>query len=243
MIEPMKGKQSLKAAELQDGDIVCFQIATGDSRSESDSSVTTLTQRLTLTDLDRGQSIKSDRSITTKSSDRSADTRFSMASTVVADRNGSLLSRVTTDRIETAPAFYDFLIHKREVNFRPIDTSTGLEPFTLVLSSKHSYDQVAARVGDALGVDPTHIRFTTVNATSLKPKTTVKRGQSQTLHSILNPPYSTYSNNNQKNDALFFEVLDMSLSELENKKSVKLMWVSEGVSKTVSCSVCLDKRY
>lgn len=27
MIEPMKAKQSLKAAELQDGDIVCFQKA------------------------------------------------------------------------------------------------------------------------------------------------------------------------------------------------------------------------
>lgn len=25
MIEPLKGKQTLKAAELQDGDIVCFQ--------------------------------------------------------------------------------------------------------------------------------------------------------------------------------------------------------------------------
>lgn len=25
MVDPMKGKQTLKAAELQDGDIVCFQ--------------------------------------------------------------------------------------------------------------------------------------------------------------------------------------------------------------------------
>lgn len=25
MIEPLKGKQTLKAAELQDGDIICFQ--------------------------------------------------------------------------------------------------------------------------------------------------------------------------------------------------------------------------
>lgn len=25
MIDPMKGKQTLKSAELQDGDIVCFQ--------------------------------------------------------------------------------------------------------------------------------------------------------------------------------------------------------------------------
>lgn len=35
MIEPMKAKQSLKAAELQDGDIVCFQRASeGSSGSE-----------------------------------------------------------------------------------------------------------------------------------------------------------------------------------------------------------------
>jgi ubiquitin carboxyl-terminal hydrolase 7 len=27
MIDPMKGKQTLKAAELQDGDIICFQKA------------------------------------------------------------------------------------------------------------------------------------------------------------------------------------------------------------------------
>jgi ubiquitin carboxyl-terminal hydrolase 7 len=29
MIDPMKGKQTLKAAELQDGDIICFQKALG----------------------------------------------------------------------------------------------------------------------------------------------------------------------------------------------------------------------
>lgn len=37
MIEPMKGKQSLKAAELQDGDIVCFQKAS-EKGSESENS-------------------------------------------------------------------------------------------------------------------------------------------------------------------------------------------------------------
>lgn len=29
MIDPMKGKQTLKAAELQDGDIICFQRFSG----------------------------------------------------------------------------------------------------------------------------------------------------------------------------------------------------------------------
>lgn len=41
MIEPMKAKQSLKAAELQDGDIVCFQKGSdgkaSDTKSLSDS--------------------------------------------------------------------------------------------------------------------------------------------------------------------------------------------------------------
>jgi ubiquitin carboxyl-terminal hydrolase 7 len=37
MIEPLKAKQSLKAAELQDGDIVCFQKSTDlKPSSESD---------------------------------------------------------------------------------------------------------------------------------------------------------------------------------------------------------------
>jgi ubiquitin carboxyl-terminal hydrolase 7 len=36
MIEPMKAKQSLKAAELQDGDIVCFQKADGAKSPDAD---------------------------------------------------------------------------------------------------------------------------------------------------------------------------------------------------------------
>lgn len=39
MIEPMKAKQSLKAAELQDGDIICFQVLPSDYKSESDTLV------------------------------------------------------------------------------------------------------------------------------------------------------------------------------------------------------------
>lgn len=35
MIDPMKGKQTLKAAELQDGDIICFQRVSG-AKSEHD---------------------------------------------------------------------------------------------------------------------------------------------------------------------------------------------------------------
>ncbi len=38
----------------------------------------------------------------------------------------------------------------------------------------------------------------------------------------------------QRNDAFYFEVLEMSLAELDTKKSVKLTWLSEGITKEAS---------
>ena len=210
MIEPMKGKQTLKAAELQDGDIICFQRAP-DKSSESKSpetdreSISHLTQQLTLTDT-------ADRSIISK------------------------VSQPQADHIEDARIFYDFLLHRRVILFSP-HPRTALpdqENFSIALSNKHTYDQFASKVGERLSIDPTHLRFWTVNITTGNPKAAVKRGQSQNLQTILNPPYSTYSNNNQRADALYFEVLDMSLSELDTKKALKIIWLTEGITKEVS---------
>lgn len=227
MIEPMKAKQSLKAAELQDGDIVCFQLVPAESR-ENDTSVTQVSRNYSLTDLVSTSSIKS-RSPSSKSID---------GSSVMSDK--TLVAKSSPDRIEDARMFYDFLLHRREVWFSAHPTRNAnpeqFPGFSIILSSKHTYDQVASKVGDRLGVDPTHLRFWTVNATNGNPKASVKRGQSQNLQTILNPPYSTFSNNNQRNNALFFEVLDISLSELDTKKSLKVVLLSEGISKPVSNS-------
>lgn len=214
MIEPMKAKQSLKAAELQDGDIVCFQLAPSGSDAET-------------------PSIKS-RSPSSKSSDS------------VSTMSDKTLVNKNPDRIESAPAFYDFLLHKREVWFNPHPTRNAnpeqFQPFSMILSSKQTYDQVAAKIGERLGgVDPTHLRFWTVNATHGTPKVAVKRGQSQNLQTILSPPYSTYSNNNQRNNALMFEVLDMSLTELDTKKALKVIWLSDGISKVDSYDILVPK--
>lgn len=211
MIEPMKSKQTLKAAELQDGDIVCFQRIT-DGRSsaelraqESDrESVTNLPSQLSLTD----------------SSGRSINSRTHHA-----------------DRIEDARTFYDFLANKRPVRFHPHPRMSEGEPFQLILSSKHTYDQIAARVGDKVGCLPTHLRFSTVSQSTGNPKTTVKRGQSQTLLNILNPPYQSFNSSNQRTDALYYEILEISLSEYDTKKMLKVIWLSEGVSKEASQSM------
>lgn len=201
MIEPMKAKQSLKAAELQDGDIICFQKTPDIKSPESDRECVSIPRPM-----------------------------------AVADNNRSA-KNILSDRVDDARLFYDFLIHRRQVRFHPHPVRNAnpedYEPFSLVLSAKHSYDQVAAKVGDKLGVEPTHIRFWTVNATTGNAKASVKRGPSQTLQVILNPPYSTFTNNNQRADALYFEILDISLSELDTKKSLKVTWLSEGIAKDV----------
>lgn len=43
-------------------------------------------------------------------------------------------------------------------------------------------------------------------------------------------------NSSQRGDAFYFEVLEMSLAELDTKKSIKLTWLSEGITKEV-CKV------
>jgi ubiquitin carboxyl-terminal hydrolase 7 len=216
MIEPMKAKQSLKAAELQDGDIVCFQRAA------------------------EGKDLKT--SATDQESISHAISILTLTNT-----NDSAISSKNTDRIEDARTFYDFLLHKRVVRFHPhprngnpdIKASypTAGDTFNLVLSSKHTYDQLASRVGDRLGINPTHIRFWTANVSNGAVKAAVKRNQGQNLHSILNPPYSTFSNSAPRQDALYFEVLEMSLSELDTKKGFKVVWLSEGISKEASKSI------
>ena len=176
MIEPMKPKQTLHQAEIQDGDVICFQ------KQLSDKETAAITQAGGYAD---------------------------------------------------APAFYDYLCNRLTVKFLPkVSQNREAESFELTLSKKMFYDQVAAKVGEHLKAKPTHIRFFTINATTGNAKTTVKPNPNFTLQQILTPPY-TYSATNQLPGALLFEVLDLSLSELETKKNLRITWLSEGITKEV----------
>lgn len=140
------------------------------------------------------------------------------------------------DRFEDAREYYDFLEHKRTVRFHPHPTRCDQEqypPFDLVLNSKINYDTMSERVGTQLNVPPTHLRFWTVNATTNNPKAPVRRGTNPTLRQILNPMGTGTLNSSLRGDAFYFEVLDMSLTEFDTKKSIKLTWLSEGITKEV----------
>lgn len=145
--------------------------------------------------------------------------------------------KLSTDYFENACEYYDFLYNKKTIKFaaHPLRCDeTKYPPFELTMSAKNSYDEVAERVGAVLEVPPTHIRFWTVNNTTSNPKSTIKRSATSNLLSMLHS--GTYSQTQQayRVEAFFFEVLEISLEELEFKKSVKLTLLSEGISKEVS---------
>ena len=184
MIEPMKPKQTLHQAEIQDGDVICFQKA--------------LTER---------------------------------ESAAIVQAGGY------TDARE----FYDYLCNRLNVRFSPkISANREEESFELTLSKKMFYDQFSAKVGEHVKADPTHIRFFTINATTGNPKPSVKPNPNTTLQHILTPQY-TYGGASQLASALYYEVLDLSLSELETKKNLKITWLSEGITKEETFDILVAK--
>ncbi|KAJ4293603.1 ubiquitin-specific protease ubp15 [Kalmusia sp. IMI 367209] len=131
-----------------------------------------------------------------------------------------------------AKDFYDYLLNRINVEFSPrFGDSTQLPTFSLTLSKKMTYEQFASKVAEHLKIEPTHIRFTTVN-TAGKPKIPVKYSQQSTLNNILFPgPYNYAGSTVQRTDQLFYEVLEMSLKELEQRKAMRITWLPEGLTK------------
>ena len=157
-----------------------------------------------------------------------------MTPTVVSNFMIRALSISQSGGYADAREFYDYLLNRIIIKFSPrVPTDHEEDVFQIALSRKMSYDQFSTKVGEHLKVDPTHIRFSTINATSNKPKSIVKRLQNQSLYQILSPQFGTYNSTNQRSDALLFEVLDMSVSEMDTKKTLKVTWVSEGIQKEV----------
>ncbi|KJR86641.1 ubiquitin carboxyl-terminal hydrolase 7 [Sporothrix schenckii 1099-18] len=209
MIEALKAKQSLKAAELQDGDVICFQ-----RYSERKSS-----------------------------SERSSFLDRKTTSEKSSDKSGAVAKK--WDYFTDAKTYYEFLLHKREVQFMPHPARCNADEypaFALLLNVRITYDQLCERVGEQLQVEPTHLRFYTVNNNaSGSPRTVVKRSVAQNLNTILSPQGYATLGTSQKADALYFEVLEMSLAELETKKGIRLVLLSDGISKDESFDLFVSK--
>jgi ubiquitin carboxyl-terminal hydrolase 7 len=132
----------------------------------------------------------------------------------------------------TAKDFYDYLVNRITVEFIPRNSEDAeLPTFSLTLSKKMTYDQLAAKVADYLKIEPTHIRFTTMSNAG-KPKQSIKASPQASLNTMLYPsPYNYGGQTTQRSDALFYEKLELSLKELEQRKAIKITWLPDGLSK------------
>jgi ubiquitin carboxyl-terminal hydrolase 7 len=121
---------------------------------------------------------------------------------------------------------YDHLLNRIRVHFYPKNgVTTDRQQFDLVLNKRINYTQLTQNVGTHLDSDPTHLRFSPVNAANGKPKAPIKHSTTYNLGQMLNQNYSMYGTASQRTDALYYEVLECPLTELENRKFVKLTYL------------------
>jgi len=114
------------------------------------------------------------------------------------------------------------------IQFRPKNDPQA-PGFELTLTKKTPYDQVAAKVAAHLEADPMKIRFTSANAQSQPKPVTFKRNPNATLNEMISPPNPTFVST-----LLFYELLDISIVELETKKLLKVAWLGSTTSKEES---------
>ncbi|EGO20961.1 hypothetical protein SERLADRAFT_452101 [Serpula lacrymans var. lacrymans S7.9] len=164
MIELMKPKLTFAQSEIQDGDVICFQV----EHSEKE-----------IHDLD----------------------------------SQGLYSNPTQ--------FYDFLQNRVMIVFRPKfeEPDHDHPEFSLILSKKHNYDIMSQKAGEFLRHDPIKLRFTTTHATNGAPKSVLKRSLNQSIAEIMVPSYI-----NPTTTVILYEKLDVSIVELETKRSLKITW-------------------
>lgn len=152
---------------------------------------------------------------------------------------------IHADRVLYANAkmYYDYLLNKIPVTFHPrLGPARDEDVFTLDLSKKMSYDQFSEKVAQYLNVPADHLRFATVNSTTGKPKAWVKRNLQQNLYQILQTQFTAYGAYSQhRNDALFYEVLEVSLQDYETKKIMKPIWLPDGIMKDEQLEVLVPK--
>ncbi|CAB4444830.1 unnamed protein product [Rhizophagus irregularis] len=145
------------------------------------------------------------------------------------------------------PHFYESLALRIVVSFKPKLEDQYSKPeltyeqvsyseFDLILNKKWTYDQVSGAVATHLNTDPLKLRFTTAHSTSSTPKSVIKRTTAHTLSEMLQTVYLS-----PPAYVLFYEMLNISIVELETKKFIKVYWLGNTVKDEEAIDLCLPK--
>lgn len=118
---------------------------------------------------------------------------------------------------------YDFFLNRLKITFRPKyeDMPEGKLPeFELTLSKKMNYETLAQKVGEHLNYEATKLRFWSPGTNGQPKGQAIRRNSNSTLAELVQPSY-----NATPSSLFYYELLDISLQELETKKTVKITWM------------------
>ncbi|EPY54271.1 ubiquitin carboxy terminal hydrolase Ubp21 [Schizosaccharomyces cryophilus OY26] len=145
-------------------------------------------------------------------------------------------SEVAHRQFGSALDIYDFLAHRLSVTFEPRNGEDSDGTFDLELTTHTTYNEMAQAVGKVLDADPGYLQFTLAHLPSKTPRTVIRNPSKFTLQNAI--PYA-YAND--QHVVIFYEILDLSLSELEHKQLVQVHFISDGITKTTKYEFYVNK--
>jgi ubiquitin carboxyl-terminal hydrolase 7 len=126
--------------------------------------------------------------------------------------------------------YYEFLFNKITIKFVPRYTDQMIkEEFHTILSKNMKYEQVASKVAEHLKVESTHLRFTSSTSDGRPRNLPIKRtGPLSAVQQFMSHGGMPLPG------IVFYEVLELSLADMESKREVTITWLPDGVATLVS---------
>ncbi|KAF9932989.1 hypothetical protein FBU30_006813 [Linnemannia zychae] len=137
----------------------------------------------------------------------------------------------------TVPQYFDYIHNRLMVEFKPkTEKDAHMPTFLVELSKKNTYDEISAVVSSKLEIDPLYVQFTSSSVGGV-PKKVILKNTNLSLVEILSPGYVE---GNEKT-TLFYQKLDMSIVELETKRTFKVTWLGPTMKKESTHEMLLPK--
>ncbi|KAJ3210298.1 hypothetical protein HDU67_005417 [Dinochytrium kinnereticum] len=140
--------------------------------------------------------------------------------------------------VASVPQYFENLQNRQVVVFKPKpkERDTARPDVELVLSKKMVYDTVVQKLGERLGSDPEKIRLSTNSVANAKQ--VIKRSPTLTLQEMLQTGYYSPM---MAPAVLYYEELEINLSELEFKRFLKVSFVDKSLKEVGPIDLLLLK--
>eukprot|EP01101_Sappina_pedata_P002182 TRINITY_DN12439_c0_g1_i1.p1 TRINITY_DN12439_c0_g1~~TRINITY_DN12439_c0_g1_i1.p1 ORF type:complete len:1099 (+),score=421.81 TRINITY_DN12439_c0_g1_i1:26-3298(+) len=124
--------------------------------------------------------------------------------------------------LPTINDWYKYINNRIMITFKNVDSANE---FKLELSQKSTYKEIAKKAGEHLDKDPNHLRFL-IDSNGMGTKRAIKYQDSD--RKTLDDLFLTrnYLNNTVIASTVYYEILDVSIQEYENKRNIKVTWIS-----------------